>query len=339
VNISNPSDDTPAVPGRFKPAGSSRIGRTPPIEQRPIRDCGHPGRPHSHGTRVAYVKDRCRCWACRAANTAHARTVRRDQAYSRWHPFVNADATRAHLETLRDAGLSSRQLAALTGLSRSHLRALTTEPPHAAISKIRAATAQKVLRVQPADAANLPSGRITSTGTRRRLEALIAIGWPPPALAADLDWGPSHLRRTMTARTVPIATGAAVRDLYDRLWHVPPPNRTPSEQKAVAAARRLAQTNRWSGPLAWDDIDHDPAPIFVQAVVNSSTQSDIDEVAIVRALAGDVRVRLSHAEQTEAIRRATHHGQSIHRIADALALSPRTVSRHRRAGTHTHHAR
>lgn len=34
------------------------------------RDCEHPGTPHLHGTRRAYVSDRCGCTRCRAANRA-----------------------------------------------------------------------------------------------------------------------------------------------------------------------------------------------------------------------------------------------------------------------------
>ena len=39
-------------------------------EAGPQQDCRHPCAHHVHGTRAAYVKDRCRCTPCRAANTA-----------------------------------------------------------------------------------------------------------------------------------------------------------------------------------------------------------------------------------------------------------------------------
>jgi hypothetical protein len=41
----------------------------------PICDCQHPGRPHLHATRTAYVKDQCRCAECRAANSAASRNA------------------------------------------------------------------------------------------------------------------------------------------------------------------------------------------------------------------------------------------------------------------------
>ena len=50
-----------------------RAGALPKLTRAPralrvTRDCEHPGHPHRHGTRVAYVIDRCRCEPCTAAN-------------------------------------------------------------------------------------------------------------------------------------------------------------------------------------------------------------------------------------------------------------------------------
>jgi hypothetical protein len=58
------------------------------------RDCRHIGFPHVHGTRAAYVSDRCGCTLCRAANRAaeqHRTTAKR---LSRWEPYVDAEPTR-----------------------------------------------------------------------------------------------------------------------------------------------------------------------------------------------------------------------------------------------------
>lgn len=48
---------------------------------RVARECEHPGHPHRHGTRVAYVLDRCRCEPCTAAN--------RDDLVERWDAIRN----------------------------------------------------------------------------------------------------------------------------------------------------------------------------------------------------------------------------------------------------------
>jgi hypothetical protein len=112
----------------------------------PIRDCQHPGRPHLHATRTAYVKDECRCAECRAANSAASRTAYRARVLGRWAPFVDAAPARAHIGTLRDAGIGVDQIARLAGISSSHIRELV---PHLRtgrrpIRRVRPETAQTV---------------------------------------------------------------------------------------------------------------------------------------------------------------------------------------------------
>ena len=51
--------------------------RTKRLQPRLTRKCSHPQARHRHGTRTAYVKDRCRCTDCTAANTAASRTATR----------------------------------------------------------------------------------------------------------------------------------------------------------------------------------------------------------------------------------------------------------------------
>src|SRR4051794_22177944 len=51
------------------------------LQSRTKRECTHPRAQHRHGTRAAYVKDRCRCTDCTAANTAASRTATRERLY------------------------------------------------------------------------------------------------------------------------------------------------------------------------------------------------------------------------------------------------------------------
>jgi hypothetical protein len=76
-------------------------------QPRVTRECTHPQARHRHGTRAAYVKDRCRCPDCTAANTAASRSATREQTYGRWHPYVNAGPVREHITALRAAGIGS----------------------------------------------------------------------------------------------------------------------------------------------------------------------------------------------------------------------------------------
>jgi AraC-like DNA-binding protein len=295
------------------------------------RDCTHPQARHRHGTRAAYVKDRCRCTACTAANTAANRGVTRERIYGRWHPYVDARPVREHIVALRAAGIGVERIAQLAGLSVSHIRELAQhgrgDTP--GTQRVRPSTAMGVLGIRIDDANRAPTSRVDATGTRRRLHALIAIGWPVELLAAQLDRRPSSLVRSMTGESVTARTAQEIATLYERLWNDRPP-RTTSEQRAAAdAARAHAAAQGWLPPLAWDDIDTDPIPPATTA--GASQRNDMDEIAVERALAGDhiTYEDLTTVEQQEVIRRLTADGSSIRNIAAQLGTTKRTVSRRR----------
>jgi DNA-directed RNA polymerase specialized sigma24 family protein len=94
--------------------------------------------------------------------------------------------------------------------------------------------------------------------------------------------------------------------------------------------RALAAGQGWLPPLAWDDIDSDPAPNTPGA---EPDPDELDEIATDRAVAGD-RIRLTEltpAEQAEVVRRRTERGKSLRDIADQLATTTRAISRRRRS--------
>jgi len=300
--------------------------------QRRKRPCPHPRAEHSHGTRAAYVRDRCRCPACTAANTAASRAIYRARAYGRWQPYLDATGVRAHLQALRQAGIGVHRIAALTGTPVSHVRALAgtgpgSRPP---VRRVRPQTAQRILALTATHATRAPGSRVAPTGTRRRVQALIALGWPLARLAEALGQSTSSLSRTMTAGSVTAATAAQVRHLYHRLTRLSPPQTSPAQRAAADAARAHARRNGWLPPLGWDNIDTDPDPGFAGERHTSDPQ-DIDEIAVERAVAGDGihLARLTPAEQTEVVRRLTAHGASLRDIAAQLATTTRTVSRRR----------
>ena len=118
------------------------------------RACRHPGRPHTHGTRAAYVKDHCRCPDCTTANTIAGRTTARTQAYGRWQPFTDATAVREHVHALRSAGIGVEQIAALADTSARHIRDLArpTTTIRPAVLRVRSHTAARILAIRPTDA-------------------------------------------------------------------------------------------------------------------------------------------------------------------------------------------
>ena len=152
-----------------------------------------------------------------------------------------------------------------------------------------------------------------ATGTRRRLQALIAIGWPIRELAQQMGWtGNPGLLLYGKRNQVHKHTAALVAEVYDRLWNVPGPS---------ARSRRAARQAGYAPPLAWDVID-DPA-----AVPNLGAAVDVlpDEEAVRRALAGQTTFsRLQPADRVEAYRRLVAAGAGPGTICRRLGISSGT---------------
>ena len=298
-----------------------------------IRDCQHPQAYHEHGTRTAYVLDRCRCAPCTVANRLEAQRRRRAIAYGRWTPLVPAEAARQHVQHLRALGLSLKRIATLSGVGYGTVARLVygdpsrCQPPTA---RLQHDTQQRLLNVL-ADVDSIPAGcRVPAAGSLRRVQALVAAGWPLPTLAQRLGRRPGNLRRTMTANTVTAATARQITTLYDELRDRPPPNTTAVERANASRARTEADQAGWLPPLAWEDIDHDNDDQDEGSGQGGEGESWLDEIAIEQGMRGE-SAGLSHAERDEAIARLTHRGVAASHIATLLGTSSRNVVRRRAA--------
>lgn len=113
--------------------------------------------------------------------------------------------------------------------------------------------AEAILAVEPTLDA-LPGGTvIDASGTRRRIQALVAIGWSQSKIAARLGWTPANLSALLRRDRTVAATARAVRDLYEELWDQAPPEDTHRDKIAAARARNHATKCGWLPPAAWDD--------------------------------------------------------------------------------------
>ena len=110
--------------------------------------------------------------------------------------------------------------------------------------------------------------------------------------------------------------------LYDELWDQQPPTHTRAQRVGRSYALTVARRHGWLPPLAWDDIDTDPAP------PTAGQEPLLDEIAIELALAGQ-NVRLTRDERLEATRRGTERGLSLTQLSDLLGVDVRTIDRDR----------
>lgn len=194
---------------------------------------------------------------------AYRRRVYRLRGYGKWQPLVDAQPAREHVQALSATGMGARRVAAISGVNQSTIRALLHGEPARGIpptQRLRPQHAAALLAVRPALTDYAPRALIDGTGTRRRLQALMVLGWSTTVLAAEMRRHWRTVARGRSAVRVEARTAVDVRDLYDRLWDQAPPASTPVDRQKASRARRFAASQGWVPPLAWDDdtID-DPA--------------------------------------------------------------------------------
>lgn len=213
-----------------------------------------------HGTRAKYTIEKCHCLRCSAANTNYETNRTKQKAFGRWQSLVDAAPTRAHVQQLQAAGLGFKRIAALAGVSVNALALLLYGARHRGrgpSKRIRPDTAEKLLAVTAGLEALGSSTIVDAVGVRRRLQALVAMGWSQASLAARLGMTPSNFNVWLSTDTVTAATAIAVRRLYDELWDEPPLEDTPGQRGSVSRARRYAFERGWLPPMAWDDDEID----------------------------------------------------------------------------------
>lgn len=154
--------------------------------------------------------------------------------------WVDAAPIIAHYEALRSSGMSVYRIAEVAGVHRDTLYRMGRRS-----RTVQIETARKILAVPiPSRVIDGGAKYVDATGTRRRLQALMASGWPIRTLEVQLGRHDSALWNAMRTETVFASTAAAVADLFDHLQLTP----GPSER-----SRRLAQSKGWHLPLAWDE--------------------------------------------------------------------------------------
>ena len=189
-----------------------------------LRSCPHTGHPHRHGTRVAYLADRCRCHHCRRANRRAEAERTRAIVMGRWEPFVDARETREHLQLLRKYGVGIDRIGALSGVPRSTIRRLLAPVDLADRShprRIRPDTARRLLAIDCSDILPARKSLVDAAPTYQRIAELTYDGYSPAELARKLGRTNASLRRTLARSVVTLETAQAVALLHLEL-HVQP---------------------------------------------------------------------------------------------------------------------
>ncbi|MFV8173753.1 hypothetical protein [Mycolicibacterium peregrinum] len=89
------------------------------------------------------------------------------------------------------------------------------------------------------------------TGTSRRIQALVAMGWPQSLIAAELGTAQTAVAAMALREKVTAERAIAVRELFGRWAMTPGPSNV---------SRQRARAKGWVTILGWNDID-DPNEI------------------------------------------------------------------------------
>lgn len=209
-----------------------------------------------HGTYARSVHCKPLCGPCEQARRDYARNRARLIAYGQWNPWVDAEPVRLHVKEIQAAGIGLPHLAIVSGVGQATLNRLIYGEPGCSrppTRKMRPWVAEQILAVTTASGALAGRVRVDATGTRRRLQALVSLGWTLEQLGKGIGASASAVYRALQSETVKAARASSVADLYERLWDKRPILVTTNDKSNATRARRLAAARGWAPPMAWDD--------------------------------------------------------------------------------------
>lgn len=275
-------------------------------------------KPIPHGTLSGRKHHKCTCQPCIEAARTYARRVHRQRGYGTWQPFVDAEPVREHVLTLIETGINLKRVGELAGVTHSVVERLIYEVAgRPRTARLRPEIAEKLLTVPAIPA---PNHRIDALGTRRRVQTLVAAGWPTQYLAPHFGLHPRHANELLRAELVLLRTAQAVAEAYTRLADTDPVTAGVPDWIALRS-RRHAERRGWLPPTRWTDDDFDaPEP----------TAADKARDAIEQALAGKP-AELTREQQLTVTELMTRRGDSTAAIAAVIRRSDRTVTRWRTA--------
>lgn len=193
---------------------------------------------------------------------------------------VPIELVREHLMALRAAGLGRDRIGRLSGVHPRRVQAIingSTSARDGVQTHVRAATAAKLLAVRPERRLVADDRRIGATGTRRRLQALVALGWSRSEVARRSGLNENTIGRAMVRDGCALATARAVHRVYEELWDQQPPIDTGEQRCSVSHARREAARKGWALPMLWDDDTIDD-PAAVPAPVSMARSGALDRL-------------------------------------------------------------
>jgi hypothetical protein len=166
-------------------------------------------------------------------------------------PLIDAEPARRHVRNLMAAGVSVVRIAEHAGISFAVVSGLlyTRGPGRGRAEKIRTENASRIMAVH---ADKIVTYYVDPTGTHRRLQALMANGWPQMRLGPHIGRHPVYVNALLQQPRIYGVTAVSVAAAYDRLWNQDP-RQHGVKTGTYKKVRGVARAHGWAPPGAWDD--------------------------------------------------------------------------------------
>lgn len=201
----------------------------------------------------------------------------------------------AHIKLLEDAGMTPSAVCAIAGIGRSTYYAIRNRRKPTCHVRIAAA----IIAVT-ADSYRPEPALVPSIGARRRIQALLALGWTHDELTARCGIN-TALKLSQRSHHLLRRVHLQIKALYDELSMTP---------GTSSQTRARAHRSGYAPPLAWDDDTIDDPNARPKGIGKTDRRYRhlVDEAAVIRAVRGDRTVALSTAERREVVRRLRADG-------------------------------
>lgn len=198
-----------------------------------------------HGTRACYLRG-CRQPECRNAHRAYCKRYR-NKTFNTGALREDAQTAARHCRKLAAQGWSERQIAQAADCDDRLIHNLL----HGISQKVNPGITNKILSARPQDTGEAALGLVDATGTIRRAQALVALGYQMKDIGAAINMTAKQISRTLQGHHPYVhgRTAQGMAEIYETWSKQPGP---------CGKTRRTAAQRGWHGPEAWDDDIDDP---------------------------------------------------------------------------------
>ncbi|MCX4450634.1 hypothetical protein [Streptomyces sp. NBC_01789] len=207
--------------------------------------------PH-HNKLTCYIDYHCRRPECVERYTQQNRARRLAHANGTWDKLIDAEPVRQHLLALHAAGISIYRVASLTGMDYKGVRIYTQHGYKNSEPRRRRITPEVAARILAIKAEDVGPSKVDATGSRRRVQALAAIGWPGETVAVRAGLHPRHISTLLQQPTILASTAQGIADAYDDLRYRSA-RRNRVSKRVATRTRNRAAAKRWPPPKYWDE--------------------------------------------------------------------------------------